>query len=65
MLHTGMAGGAATRVAWMLSALSLPLLAITGMMMSWKRTFGLLVWRDAAVAHWRQASICRSNVPSD
>jgi uncharacterized iron-regulated membrane protein len=62
MLHTGTAGGGATRVVWMVSALSLPLLAITGMMMSWQRTFGRFVWRGGAVLRSPQAA--RPNLPN-
>ncbi len=42
-LHTGAAGGMAMRIVWALSALSLSFLAITGILMSWKRILGHLL----------------------
>lgn len=49
LLHTGAAGGALTRALWTVSALSLPFLAITGMMMAWWRIRGRIVrWRATA-----------------
>jgi uncharacterized iron-regulated membrane protein len=50
-LHTGAAGGAAMRIAWTVSALGLSFMAVTGMMMSWRRlAYGIVKLRRSTAA---------------